>query len=531
MVQPVQTFENIVPSFLDMVKTGIREISSQQGSVCCLEKKCRELVQSVMDACHFQPFQINEESSFRDLTEMVRTMTLPDSIQEPLQAIQTVFERVQACLNGKERRITLEKRWISLGLPVEVLEGSWSCVETIFASGMAYSLSAFLKLHPDRNCIRFNRDIQDVEVLFEGAFMPWKAFESTYMWSKKQDSFIDKGNKEQEITFTDAPVGFIRKSRYTYDEPFPTTTLDAAQLRSVKQQATLFTGAQELPHAVVQVFTSPGGFSGPDWLCNAFAQTGSVPSHCGIRVISNTGDVYTFGYMMDPKEETTWASPFRLASTVKASIGMIDYDEFRRFGKRFVTSLPLTEDAYKKVMAYLGSKQKANDSVFNFGRDNCASFSASVLHEAGYSLPDLHVSVSRFFGGLLIAPIMHLPVVGKVLKAVGGIFASFFSGIRTVGSTFFPSKLACPILGPVTYLADKVLAVVKWCFSWVLGATKMSPYVTKTVGDRVTPFLSVGDLFRIGATDMVSSEGLLAWMQQQRSTKEYVYRGPELTVL
>ena len=531
MSSSVQNIGGIIAQYIDAIKDQITKVTSEEGSLCHIEQKCHELASRIYRELQIHSGQPSQENFFSEFTRTIKTYDFPSTLGSSFTKVQETFEKVQACLTGKTRRVDLEKRWATLGLPVEVLDGPWECIETLFSSGAAYAMSAFLRLSPESQLIRVPPETKELEVLFEGHFLSWTQFSKRYTWSKARDAFIGGLDSVEELSLTSAPNGFIRKSRYTYDEPFPTAILNGEQLRAVQTQAAKYNDSTEPPYAVLQVFTSPGGFSGPDWLCKAFAETGNVPSHCGIRVISNKGEVFTFGYMMDPKEETTWASPLRLASTVKACIGMIDYDEFRRFGSRYVTSLPLTSESFERVMNGLKEKQRSNDAVFNFGRENCASFSAWVLERAGYTLPDLRVSVSRFFGGLIVAPILHLPVVGKVIRSVAGFFSSFFSKAKGIEKRICSLPPLRPIVAPLNYVAQRVEAMVKWVISYCMGGTKISPYVTRVVGSRARPFLSISDIFKVGATDMVSSEGLLAWMQQQKSTREYRYRGPELTIL
>lgn len=540
-MQPIQSQQiSVAQTLCADIERRAKECSSGRGSLTNLQSRCNELS---LVSLQFRAEQLRTSSPVSSGGVVPVLHGIDPAL---IDQIKRILDLVDDVLGANKRGLNLERKWIDLGLPVEVLQGPKNFLEAFFSSCLSYQLAAYSKLTPGQQSIRYNAQTKDVELLFEGKFLSWTDFDKAYEWSDARDAFIGRADASIELTLTAFPEGFIKKSRFSYQDPFPIAQLSSDQLTQVRQQAAMYQQVDgeslRLPHAVLQLYTSPGGFSGPAWLRDAFAATGEVPSHYGVRLIDDKGYVYSFGYMMDPNEETTWASPLRLASTVKSCIAIADYDEFRKFGERYVTSLPLSFAAYANTMKHIVGLQKGGQNVFNFGRDNCASFTADVLNAAGYQTPDLKVDMGHFFYGLVVAPLKAIPVLSsvvtmaeKVVKTVVDWFKSLSACSAANSPVVRPlRKVYSFCTAPISFMTSTVVSVIKWCCTLVLGGKKVSPYVQEKLGDKAASKAFLGqwqDMFRYDATDMTSSEALLEWQKQQKSTQIFQYQGPQITIV
>jgi len=475
--------------------------------------------------------------------------------------VEKVLKTTKSYLSEFRRDLTLQERWVKLGLPEEAFEIEPDCVGTLLSSGAAYAMVCFSKKDPSRLGIEV-RDGQ-VAVCVEGKMMPWKEFDTTYEWCKKARHFIQRDDASVRLSYVAFPRGFIKADQCNYTEPFPVQELSYDEFCALKEQAALFDGrGVDTFDGVFQLYTSPGTFRLPKMMSSLQKSVDdvseSLPTHYAYRIITPDRKVYSMGLLVETSDWKNFRF-LRLGKTMDGYTKMIDSDECKAFPNgRVVTSVPATKEQLESIFDSIRRASREGEP-FNFGDENCTTAAIKKLRLLG-----IEVNVKTDFTGLFsiastfigacareiarrkIQPVMSKPIMAPIRLCGRGVSACA-KAVHKVASCLIGGLYRIvprPIRSGVTLVTGVVTRPLIWTSSllkvttaWTLGAGEMSLAARKKGLDNPNfkPFLSHLSwkaLFSPVTTYIDASMPLLRWQKQQRSTKTYQYHGlPEFTVV
>ena len=344
----------------------------------------------------------------------------------------------------------------------------------------------------------------------EGDWTRWEDLSTWITYDSKKKKIVSSDNPAEEWNYC-APDGLCRIGRY--NEIYPIYHLSESDQAALQKQGEKFFQGN-VPEKLqndrkrwhyLQVFTSENGPI-------------SKLSHVGLRLIDANGAVYSLGF------ETSDEIPFKeqyFVGSYDVGITSLDYDEFKPFNARRVTTIPLTGDQYRNAMKQIEAYSKG-PMRFNRMHQNCSTYATSVMRAAGHPM-----DVRSTLPELIVDLVPDLPVCSKIARAIGGFF-----------KWIFPSCI-CHLLGAI---AIKISTVCTNLIAYCFGSTQGSPPHPKAENggienqDKMNYFdrlvESPEDLLSEEAAIIYSPAKVVNWQLAQPSTVIYPNDGsPQLTII
>ncbi len=303
--------------------------------------------------------------------------------------------------------------------------------------------------HPETDEVGLRVKDGHVELMVEGKFISWAEFQTRFQYDPAlwHNMLVERTPELAIWTFVSPRLGgFVKNHPYNYTKPFPVDKLTPEELARVRQEASRDPTNPKKPEAIVQVYTTPGGEYGGNGCLNAMGGDGEYgPSHYAVQIITPEGEVYSMSHGMD-KGESDIPGQWAILSTRQGRVVMGDYDLWRPYKQRLLTSLPMTRQDLDNVFQEIEQKKNA---PFSFLKYNCGSFAASVLSAAGYPV-DIKTQIENFIFPAFLGGIKNIPVLGPILTTVttkvctvaAKIWNFIPSAIRTVIRSVFMAVTA-----------------------------------------------------------------------------------------
>jgi len=311
------------------------------------------------------------------------------------------------------------------------------------------------------------------------------------------------------------PHGFTKQTRFNWIGKVHQMTSEEMD-RLYKHGKTFFQGQQgqteKMPSqencAFLQVVTNAESFLG---------------GHVAVRLIDQNGKLYSLGFGRQ-KIKNPLAMIFSILGTVNAGISSIDYTEFGKFDVRRVTTVPVNLETFHRLV------QKVQDYAatplrFNFLHQNCVTFTADLLREAGAP-----VEVRTPSGSEIVFNAFAPQCIRKTAQWAQNFFANTPNCIRK------PIQFIAAV---ITYLPSKIFTLLKNLFVLILGAGKMNnspkPGAENELEnkDRLTSFNHLfnnwTDLFKDIPISVPYK--IADWQMEQGSTQLHAYAGPKFYVV
>jgi len=414
---------------------------------------------------------------------------------------------------GKARRLWEKYNWNNGNRDFSsILTKHPDCAEFLYESGLVFMIRGYQHTldrfprepYSDLEAMRegIRLDAYDEHPLFwvNGEWVHWGDLKERIRWDAKAKRIVSTHNPEEEWNYF-APSGLCPRSHYS--DVYSIYQLCTDEMSALQIEAEKFFQG-DVPETFeqnknrwhyLQVFTSHNMFL-------------SKFSHASARLIDAEGAVYSDGL------ETSDAEiPFKeqsLLATYNGYVTSLDYDEFKPFTSRRVTTIPLTEEqfnnALQKVKTYAVTPLR-----FNRMHQNCSTYVTNIMKAAGHPL-DIRSTLPGLIGDLF----PHVPWISRIRNYIG---SSIFMAIpRKISSIF-------------TNLVGLYLGTTK--------STPLKPGIPETGIDNAEEMqyfekliTKPSDIFSDEAAIIYSVPRLVNWQSEQGSTTIHTHDGsPQLTII
>lgn len=433
----------------------------------------------------------------------------------------------QTALETHAEELMLHTRWQKLGHNPEFITTHPDCVAFLTDSGVAFQIAGFrdsLIANPERHTIAKDADGHPL-IMLEGTMTRWEVIKERFSYLKKYNVLCNKHNEAERWTYT-SQSGITARDMYHFNKPFHVYELDSDVVTKLQEYAhTFYTRKNPHPDAkyILQICTSMGVLctkQGP--LLKKIGE--KLASHYALRVITPRGEVYSFGLRRDIGE-LEGVDMSNALGKVKGRIAMNDFDELRPHSGRYVTTVPLTEEAATTILQGVVATNN-NIPSFDYFDANCVELAERILATAG-----VHVETMEPLEGCLqdiaVAIFKNIPFLGAAVRKTRQIAKSVLSAIPPipvfVKNTFsFMAKV-------ITYLPNKILAICKNVFVWKMGWTCQSPALAAI---RSTRSISALDFLDENLSNIRYPRHLMRWQKRQTTTFCHQYQGkPQLALI
>ena len=404
-------------------------------------------------------------------------------------------------------------------------------VRFLFESGSIFQMICFRNSSEqgkEQHVVRAERNTVFLRV--EGRLVSWEEFSKRVEYDKETNRVVTRANFQEGWNYI-SPDGFVPKERFEYQTIYPVEQLSTESYESLVEHAKKFflTNPEQHPDekkdAIYQIVTSrrDWGIGESYWTHNLID---NLPRHISLRLIDNSGKVYSFGIEMKKKqsEPLTSCFPYTCLTTTNANIAALDFEETHLFQERLITSVPLSQARLEQAVQYL-SKQNQEGIRFNLMKQNCTSLGRKLLQDVGYD-----VDTGYTFYALLSSmcpTLSDMPYIGKALDVVVRIISVVAFHIFATVARYAPNL----VLHGISYVSltfQRIGIVMRNLVVLTLGggcsAYWMEP-IPNEKKDLLKPFLYLNrvvhrwsDLLKEETFDLHYSQKVVEWQRKQQST-------------
>lgn len=386
-------------------------------------------------------------------------------------------------------------------------------LEFLYDSRLIYSLRGqALSLQNSSSDMKEGIKMMDGQphLLKENRWVRWDQIIETFKYDRNHGITSSKAsNATWNYLY---PDGLMQKSRY--NQIFPVHQLSQDELGRLYEHSQKFHGQASgaaLPPknecAYIQIVTH---------VEDALDRVGG---HASVRLIDSDGRVFSIGLEI-PQEEVNAMKVSSLLGTRNAALTSPDYKEFAKFKYRRVTTVPVNAATFQKIFTKV-QQYTTIPLRHNYIHQNCVTFAADILHEAGVPVETTSPSITCV-------------LVPKGIRKAAQLVHRFFSGTPNCIKTAAERGWDC-----FTMIPSKATTLFKNATFLALGAgreaTPPKPGAENVLDhqQRLTSFNHLftrwGDLFKDPSIDM--SHKLIDWQMEQGSTEMHPYAGPKFYVV
>jgi hypothetical protein len=449
---------------------------------------------------------------------------------------------------------SIAQKWKKLGLPASILENHLDCARFLIESKLVFSIVGYRETsqNSQRHDILLDRDGHPM-IKVQGDYKRWEWIKQELTYDPQTFQIRSRaypGSITQNWTYL-SPQGLVPIDRLNHERVVPIYQLDPIQRQRVMDHARKFYETNSevdqgiLKDWVVQFHTSPR---------RQFVSTipplpshpiydnlaRNLNTHIVMRLIAPNGDLYSFGLEMPvDSQQFLWENGMaKFLGTVIAKVNKAgDYEEFRPYVSRIVTSIPLTGQRAQNILTMLNT---IGDIRFNFLRQNCTNLAGIILKASGYDL-DMQTTIPEVFYDTL-PDVKSIPIIGPLLHIVSQCYQRVVESL--CGMTPRPIRKVM-VLGSnlLTYLPRKIRTIALNLFILKFGGGKMRDAMPNGIEEddlfKANRFLNFSRLIR-SWTDLLKEQTLeiyhskyfIDWQKKQKSTFIEAYSGsPKLTIV
>jgi hypothetical protein len=448
------------------------------------------------------------------------------SIQKKVGTTSPLAKRIAEV----KEKVFLEK----YGLPGSLVDTDPQSIQFLVKSRLLYTIVGLQDTSEDKKSFKIEEG--KIYIPVNGVQTPVHTLVDRFSYDPVHLQLVEK---ETNLPWNYLlPQGLIQKDRGGNDELLHVTKLTKQEreelLEHAKKNRRLSFKGEE-PTCVLQISTNPPNRLGKVARFPLMQGVEALdPVHIGFRIIDQEGNVFSTGFLTTD-EGRYKKGIFNLFGSVNGGPGLVDYNDFRPFKGRFVTSIPMTQSTCEGVLKRV-NEMRARGVRFNQGTQNCTSMALDILSQTGINIDN---KLTRLEAAKAFLPHMaSFPILNK-------IFAFSVSLSEKIAK-----KTKLPTLGEVERLFDKTVRLILTPIRFIdniicnivlliLGAGKGSPVrenvFTSGKGGRLRSFKSMInsplEIFSSKPTTFSHSGPLIAWQLEQESTLFYTYKGPNMTVL
>ncbi len=357
---------------------------------------------------------------------------LLNSTKKSLKSLQKLYASLpkdsplKMTLNDLIKTLKVQSKWNNTDLNIVDKNGSplttkqkeqlfhkhFEDIKTLADSRLIFSIAGFqhtTKAGKESHALVF--DGYNISMKINGETKPVSWIKENLVWDKEECVFATKDNKNERWNYF-SPNGLVSIDRFYHhedakDSNYPVANeklstienLSTDELEAVLTQGKKFHPAEladvvKNHKCVLQIVTNPRPVvSNTEFNHNLNKQ---IPVHCGIRLITEDGSVYStgFGSTLEEDKFNGWFNHY--FSSINGQPTNLDYEEFRTHDGRITTSISIDDEQSEKILNNLNLYRK--ESIrFNILRQNCMRLGQDCLSMAGVPVDITNTVASKFF--------------------------------------------------------------------------------------------------------------------------------------
>jgi hypothetical protein len=252
--------------------------------------------------------------------------------------------------------------------------------------------------------------------------------------------------------------------------------------------------------------------------------------HIAIRLIRQTGEVYSFGFETTKPFDVNCSRIPNLLTSYNAHISSQDFREFKRFTQRPTTTVALTDEQFNAALERVHDLTEMPLKTSILG-PNCVSFVADVMHAAGLNVDTYRYPTEMLYDMLPSAE--DIPYIGCILAKVRDAVKAVFLLISACVPGFIKTTLRW-IIEVITYIPLKIVTIIRNIFFLSLGASNqaeaaVAPHDNPSGERELGNFRSLmpcwwKDIWRDEVGLISSPLALADWQDQQMKNNTYVHK-------
>jgi hypothetical protein len=322
----------------------------------------------------------------------------------------------------------LQKKWGELRFNKHWLEKYPDDVKFLVQTKLIYSILGFQNstskgfIDNKIKVLSCSNSKKGLWIKKEGIWVAISKIKRTLKWDPKERVLISRKNPlEKWCYFSEEgllPFHTCYERHLVQDPKYPKnhrtmrpiTQLSKGEMGRLLAHAAKFNSCLDCPpKGVLQFVTHPISTEHPSFFQNLYAQR---RVHCGIRLITPDGAVYSFGLGADYREHCVKKESLQCLASVNGQPKLIDYLEFQKFDQRVVTTVPLNELEVEQILKQVNFYREKGIR-FNVLRQNCVRFATHLL---GFANISLNIRISLIAVAWRSLPnVEHFPVIGIFL--------------------------------------------------------------------------------------------------------------------
>jgi len=437
-----------------------------------------------------------------------------------------------------QERVSVYSTWDRLGLEMSALETDYDSCTFLIKQRLIYTIVGFSNTSSiGWTCDQLQFDkMGKLTMRVEGTHVPVEEIKKRFSYNRNRQELVE--NKTQKGWTYTIPSGLVPRSSYDTQEIIPVTRLTKKEhtkllTHAKTMESSSFASEPSSANCIFQICTNPRQFKHIPFAppldgIHAFTET-----HVGFRIIDQNGNVYSSGFTWAEEEDTYCDGLQNALATISGMPGILDYEEFRPYEDRLVTSIPMTQETCDQMLKELNSMREKKVR-YNAMTQNCTLLATELAKTAGVTI-DQRLSRREVIGYML----PHFSSFAPFCKIAAKI-ASLSDTISK--KTKLPSgKRARTILGMVTTIIFAPIRVINNilfnCILLGFGAGRGSPttgkeYSLKQKAHALSALIqSPKDLLSSNPTTVYHPGPVIAWQLEQKSTCTYSYEGPSMNLL
>lgn len=329
--------------------------------------------------------------------------------------------------------------------------------------------------------------------LMENQWVSWEVLAQKLRYDPIQKLILDSEGHQWNYIF---PKGFVRQSRY--NAIFPVYVLSDSEKEALSQHA------QGNP-CYVQILSS------------GKTPAGQIGSHVGVRLIDKEGQLYSFGFEI-PTDQANLStnSVFSVLSTYNAKITSLDFTEFKKFDRKYITTFSISEEHFSQMMQKVRTYTESHLKL-NFLNHNCVDFADDLL-----SVADIHMDKKR---SSLLQMGVEVIVPSSVIKKVSALSETIFASLKHYTPVEI-QKVALAAYAVAVFVPSVFANLVKNSLFLIFGAGREGNALEgPRLADQQIPLKTWKLWDNISFSDPLK---VIQWQSLQASTHSEEFMGPRI---
>jgi hypothetical protein len=429
------------------------------------------------------------------------------------------------------------KKWNQLKLDPALLKADYESAKFLVESKLIYSILGFQNSTPkgSKNHAILLDPRKKMMIKKQGQWVPVSELKGQLKPGGNSNLFVDEQGQAWNYI---SPVGLAPVNRFGPEDTVPVEQLSKAEMQELLAHAHQYSKGKKDPSkkCIMQIVMNRNPLTSNDegfFVKNA-AKYG--PNHVYFRIITEDGKVYSQG-LSNIDADLRTQKPFNFFMSLNGQPALLDFDEFKIYQGKVVTSVPIDTKTAEKILKQIND-QRREGVRFNIANQNCVCLLSEMLKNIDVEI-DTQMSFKHIVSQIL-PNAKDIPVIGPVIDKTRRVASQCFEKLASLT----PEVVKIPlrfIKATVLFIPDRLTNLAYNLLLIMFGARKGSEqqqHSNPEAKPNPNPFKkfhniipSITGIFGDAALYVHHPLPILQWMLQQDSTTVHSYHGPSLGVL